>query len=45
MDDLDLETEFDDLEDAQLEANPEAFYFALKAALERTPMEPPAALG
>ena len=39
--DLDLELDFEDLEgDPEPEADTEVFYWALKRALERTPIEP-----
>jgi hypothetical protein len=45
MDEQDLELDFEDLGgDPEAEADPGIFYWALKAALERTPVEqPPAA--
>lgn len=44
MDDQDLELDFEDLGgDPELDADAEVFYWALKAALERTQIEPPPA--
>jgi len=43
MDEQDLDLDFEDLDDdAEAEGDPERFYWALKAALVRTPVEPPA---
>jgi hypothetical protein len=43
MDEQDLEMDFDDLgADPQAETDTEIFYWALKAALERTSVETPA---
>jgi len=42
MDDQDLDLDFEDLGgDPELEPDTEVFYWALKNALERTPIEPP----
>lgn len=43
MDDQDLDLDFEDLGgEPELEADTETFYWALKNALERTRIEPPA---